>query len=96
MNDALMFLHQRPESPSSRELLAPPPPRDYAALLMRRAPEARLWAAVAEQAVRDRDIDWIAAADETVGSFRWIAALLGIDPDGAQARVLRRLRRYDA
>jgi hypothetical protein len=73
-----------------------------AQLLSSRAtsPEARLWIAVIEDAtrcLRDRRLrretwQWFVSDDESVGSFRWIIAMLGFDPDAFQS-ILRRKKR---
>lgn len=72
------------------------------AKLLRARPEARLWLAVIEDALRDAQAvrhprraakarAWFGSTDERPMTFRWALGLIGLDVDDAQAQMRRRL-----
>ena len=74
-------------------------PLDEPTPLVRILPEAKLWGAVIEQAIRDlrqkrhcrKASQWLTSASEDIGSFRWIVLHLGASADAVQNDVLKKI-----
>lgn len=64
--------------------------------ILRLRPEAKMWGAVVEDALRCMKtkryraaaVEWFTSSSEAIGSYRWVILQLGGDPDERQRSVI--------